>query len=97
MALVYCRECGKQVSENAATCPGCGAANGRRGTKSHVAAGILALLLGGIGIHKFYLGRPGQGILYVLFCWTLIPSFVAFIEGIIYLCTSDQNFQAKYG
>lgn len=57
----------------------------------------LALLLGDLGVHKFYLGRPGQGILYILFCWTFIPSFVAMIEGIIYLCTSEQNFQAKYG
>lgn len=97
MALVYCRECGKQVSDSAASCPGCGASNGKKGEKSHIAAGILALFLGGFGVHKFYLGRPMQGIIYLVLCWTLIPSFVAMIEGIIYLCTSEQNFQAKYG
>ncbi len=64
--------------------------------KSKTTAGILALFLGGIGVHKFYLGRIGSGILYLLFCWTGIPAFVAFIEGIIYLCESEDEFQAKY-
>ena len=35
------------------------------------------------GVHKFYSGKIGMGILYIVFCWTLIPSFVAFIEMII--------------
>lgn len=48
--------------------------------------GILALLLGGIGAHKFYVGKVGMGILYLLFCWTFIPAVVSFIEGIIALC-----------
>jgi hypothetical protein len=34
---------------------------------------ILALLLGGIGVHKFYLDKPGAGIFYLLLCWTFIP------------------------
>lgn len=95
MALVFCRECGNQVADSAAVCPKCGAQH--RGAKSHVAAGILALFLGGLGVHKFYLGRPIQGILYLIFCWTFIPSLIAFVEGIVYLCTTEQSFQAKYG
>jgi len=34
---------------------------------------------------------------FFLFCWTFIPSIVAFIEFIIYLCTSDEDFARKYG
>lgn len=64
--------------------------------KSKVIAGVLALLLGGIGVHKFYLGKTGMGVLYLLFSWTLIPGFVSFIEGIILLCSSDENFEIKY-
>jgi len=64
--------------------------------KSKIAAGILAILLGGIGVHKFYLGKIGMGILYLLFCWTGIPAIVGFIEGIIYLCSNDENFQLKH-
>ena len=63
--------------------------------KSKVAAGILAIFLGGIGVHKFYMGKIGMGILYLLFCWTGIPACVGFIEGIIYLCSNDENFQLK--
>ena len=47
---------------------------------------VLAFFLGGIGIHKFYAGKIGTGIVYILFCWTFVPSFIAFIEFIIGLC-----------
>lgn len=95
----YCQACGKQISKDAAACPACGHPNpaARMGTKNKLVAGLLALFLGGFGIHKFYLGKIGMGILYLLFCWTFIPSFVAFIEAIIYFATSDENFARKYG
>jgi TM2 domain-containing membrane protein YozV len=41
---------------------------------------LFALLLGGFGLHRFYLGETGWGILYLLFCWTGIPSLIGFIE-----------------
>lgn len=63
--------------------------------KSKVAAGVLGIFLGGIGVHKFYLGNIGMGILYLCFCWTGIPACIGFIEGIIYLCSNDENFQLK--
>ncbi|MCW3836491.1 TM2 domain-containing protein [Sphingomonas canadensis] len=58
---------------------------------------VLALLVGGLGIHKFYLGRIGWGIVYLLLCWTFIPAFVAFIEALTYVFMSDEAFHAKYG
>ena len=64
--------------------------------KSKVVAGLLAIFLGGFGIHKFYLGKVGKGILYLLFCWTWIPAILGFIQGITYLCTSDEKFQLKH-
>lgn len=42
-------------------------------------AGLLAIFLGGIGVHKFYLGKQGEGIFYVVFCWTLIPLIIGVI------------------
>ena len=51
--------------------------------KSNTTAVLLALFLGGLGIHKFYLGETGLGILYLLFCWTYIPSIVAFFEAFV--------------
>jgi TM2 domain-containing membrane protein YozV len=65
--------------------------------KDKIAAGLLAVFLGGIGVHKFYLGKIGQGILYLLFSWTFVPSIVALIEGIIYLTTSDKGWLQKVG
>ena len=63
--------------------------------KSKVTAGVLAILLGGIGVHKFYLGKIGSGILYLCFCWTGVPAVLGLVEGIIYLCSNDENFQLK--
>ncbi len=53
---------------------------------------LLTLFLGGFGIHKFYSRRFLQGILYLIFCWTYIPSIIAFFE-FIFTCfkTSDSN------
>ena len=65
--------------------------------KSKYVAALLAFFLGGFGAHKFYLGKNGQGILYLIFCWTYIPACIALLEGIIYLTKSEGEFNAKYG
>lgn len=65
-------------------------------SKNKTTAGVFALLLGGIGIHKFYLGQVAAGILYIVFCWTLIPSLIAFVEGIVLLTMGDEDFARKY-
>lgn len=94
----YCTGCATPLHISARACPQCGAnLGGVVGNKSRVTAALLAFFVGGIGIHKFYLGRTGAGILYLLFCWTFIPAFIAFIEFIIYLTMSDDAFAAKYG
>ena len=64
--------------------------------KDRMVAGILALLLGGLGVHKFYLENPGAGLLYLCFCWTGIPEIIGIIEGIIYLTESDEEFQREH-
>jgi TM2 domain-containing membrane protein YozV len=48
--------------------------------RDEVVGVLLALFLGGFGIHHFYLGRVGLGILYLCFCWTGIPAILGFIE-----------------
>jgi TM2 domain-containing membrane protein YozV len=94
----YCRDCGSVIQARAEICPKCGVrqrmAPGANRNRS--SAGILAIFLGGLGAHKFYLGQTGAGIVYLLFCWTFIPAFIGFIEGIVYLSTSDAAFNAKY-
>ena len=64
--------------------------------KSRPVAALLALLLGGLGIHKFYLGQTASGILYLLFCWTFIPALIGFVEGVLFLTMSDEEFARKY-
>ena len=63
--------------------------------KSRVTAGILGILLGGLGVHKFYMGKIGLGFVYLLLSWTFIPGIIGLIEGIIYLTQDDATFAAK--
>ena len=102
----FCSECGSVIKARAEICPKCGVrqlpAPGVAGAvapngKSKLAAALFAIFLGGFGIHKFYLGKVFQGVLYLLFCWTGIPFVVGFIEGIVYLVMSEQSFANKYG
>ena len=72
--------------------------------KSKVAAGLLALFVGSLGIHKFYLGYKSEGIIMLVI--TLLGSLVligpfvmgviSLIEGIIYLTKSDEDFNRTY-
>ena len=60
--------------------------------KNRSMAVLLAMLLGGIGIHRFYLNEPGWGVVYLLFCWTFIPAIAGLIEGLVFLFMSDTDF-----
>lgn len=64
--------------------------------KNKTLAAVLSLLLGGIGIHKFYLGKNKQGILYLLFFWTFIPSILGLIDAIKLFMMSNEDFDFKY-
>jgi len=64
--------------------------------KNRSTAGILALFLGGLGVHKFYLGEGGKGILYLVFFWTYIPALIALVEAVILFTMTDGDFNAKY-
>lgn len=67
-----------------------------------VAAGICGILLGSLGVHKFILGYTGAGLIMLLVtllsCFFLSPimSLIGLIEGIIYLCKSDDEFVRTY-
>ncbi len=52
----------------------------QQASKDELIGVLLALFLGGLGIHKFYMGQTGAGVLYLIFSWTGIPSIVGFIE-----------------
>lgn len=64
--------------------------------KSKLAAALLAIFLGGLGAHKFYLGRPIQGIFMLLFAWTGIPEIIGIFQGVLMLTMTEKSFNRKY-
>src|SRR5262245_59546629 len=56
-----------------------------------VLCGVLALLLGSLGVHKFVLGHVGAGIIMFILSCTGISTVIGLIEGIIYLTKSDEE------
>jgi TM2 domain-containing membrane protein YozV len=63
-------------------------------------AGVAALLIGALGIHKFMLGLTTGGLTMLLLCILLVPipflSLIAFVEGILYLSKSEEQFFRDY-
>ncbi len=76
------------------------------GTKDHVAAGLLAILFGWLGIHKFYLGYNSSGFIMLavsvlggivtLSLATGVMCIIGIVEGILYLTKSQSEFEQLY-
>jgi len=63
-----------------------------------IVAGILAILLGGFAIHKFVLGYTKTGIIQLILTFATCGAvgLISFIEGIIYLTKTDEEFIYMY-
>jgi TM2 domain-containing membrane protein YozV len=102
----FCPNCGKSTTAVQIVCTACGVGLSTPNQKSKVTAGILGLLLGAFGAHKFYMGYTGTAI--IMLCTALVGGLLTFgvsagvlgivglIEGIIYLTKSDSDFAATY-
>ncbi len=62
---------------------------------SKTEAGIIAILFGGLGLHKFYVGKYGKGMIYAVFCWTFIPAILGIAEGVHILCQTEEEFKKE--
>lgn len=64
--------------------------------KNKKTTAILAFFLGGIGVHRFYLGQTGKGILSILFCWTFIPLIIGLYDCIFFTLMGNEYFEVTY-
>ena len=69
--------------------------------RNRIVAALLAFFLGVLGIHRFYLGRNGSGIVMLLLTCTVVGMIAtwpwAFIDMVRYLVMSDRDFARRYG
>lgn len=64
-----------------------------------ILAGVLAIVLGGLGVHKFILGQTSAGIITIIITFVtcgVVGPIIGLIEGIIYLTKSDAEFHQIY-
>jgi TM2 domain-containing membrane protein YozV len=57
---------------------------------------FLALFVGGIGVHHFYLGNKGRGIIYMLLSWTLMPLIASFVDALVLMTLTPDQFHSFY-
>lgn len=101
---VFCPSCGTKVPENVKFCPNCGgqiypvSETAKAGKKDKLVAGLLAIVLGGLGIHYFYLGKTTAGVLTIVISLVScgIWPVVMLIQGILMLIMSEEDFDSKY-
>lgn len=110
---IFCSKCGTKLSDNSSFCPNCGerievasSANAEWVNyveennlhEKRVIAGILAMLLGSLGIHYFYINKPVGGIVTIVLslCSCGIWSVLTFVQGIRILIMDDKEFKDVY-
>jgi TM2 domain-containing membrane protein YozV len=64
--------------------------------KDRTVALLLCFFGGWFGIHKFYLGKNVEGVIYLIFCWSFIPGIIAFFEFLGLCFMSDREFNARF-
>lgn len=69
---------------------------GGRPESKRILCGILAIVLGGLGLHRFMLGDTTGGIIRILLSCVMVGGIIGLVEGIIYLTKTDEEFIDTY-
>ena len=100
---MYCNKCGKEIDDEALICPhcGCGTVNYVRdkakssvqpAQKKRSTALLLCIFLGGLGAHRFYVGKIWSGLL-----WLFTLGFCGVGTLIDFFCIYDNKFTDDAG
>ena len=109
----FCQNCGSPTQPDQAACPRCSVPLAQQatvvsasGSDKKLVAGLLAIFLGSLGIHKFYLGYNTEGVIMLLLAVPAafftcgislgVVHVIAIIEGILYLTRGDAEFVQTY-
>jgi len=101
---MFCSTCGEIIKKEAEICPKCGVRQKNPPTlisndpnaseKSRLVAFLLCTFLGGLGIHRFYVGKVTSGIMQILFGWATLFIWVL-VDWIMILSGSFKDKEGK--
>jgi TM2 domain-containing membrane protein YozV len=94
--MTICKTCHQQSNGVALPCTDCGAAQAGTRLKDQTLATLLAAFLGDFGIHRFYLGQPLVGLLYLAFFWTGVPGIIASLEAYRFAFMKQKDWSDHY-
>lgn len=100
--MKYCSKCGKELVDEAVICTGCGCAveapkkakDINASPKSRLVVLLLCIFVGTLGIHRFYVGKVGTGILWLLTAGCF--GIGALIDLIMIICGSFTDKEGKF-
>jgi|SRR5579864_3251061 len=104
----FCPQCGAILRTNTATCTQCRVlqpgAKARiltsgRSERKRIVAALMAIFLGTVGAHKFYVGDSTGGKRYIvlsLMSLGIVPGILGILDGIHYVIMTDQEFAEEY-
>lgn len=104
--MKYCSKCGKELHEEAVICTGCGCStekfkgannsfNANASPKSRLVAILLCFFLGVLGVHRFYVGKVGTGLLWLFTCGGFFG--IGYLVDIIMIaCGSFTDKEGKF-
>ena len=101
--VAFCLNCGKPTDPKAVVCVNCGVGFVPAHRECNkIAAGLLGILLGSLGIHKFILGYAKEGVIMLLVSLltcgvgAMVMWVIGLVEGITYLTKTDEEFIKTY-
>jgi TM2 domain-containing membrane protein YozV len=94
--MARCRICENEMTMGEPSCRHCGAVHAEPPLKDQTRAVLLAAFLGDFGLHRFYLGQPLAGLLYLVFFWTGVPGVLASLESYRFAFMSREAWAERY-
>ena len=92
----FCHNCGEKSIVNSPICQKCGAPSAVGSRKSKIAAGLLGIFLGVWGVHNFYLGQIGRGVIKLCVSFGFVLLYIVYMIGMVFVSFNNNSYGHGY-